>query len=590
MTCSELTYGAWEKFASMPSPFIRTSAVMVPSERRLRRAARTADILLIATVVNSCWQICCHQECYLPVTRAPLQNMFKRTASFQYHRGNVRKHSFFDDLVEAFEQGYEPEIDSIRCAEGNLSKLSFVASLQSQEDLKIVLAAQNAARLALDFSTEAVRGFEAARSNATQVSVTGWAEDEQTWDASLKASAAPVLRAVDLAQDALGSLEDSIKQLDNATKFAKARSEMRVEAAAAVVADLSQEAQERLALAIAEASQPLAANEGILQASAEANNLTIQLQSMKREAVINGDDFLVTLRSLRASEKARVQEDRFRTEWQDRRLAAEQTVQAIREAPGKFFAQAMGAVQDAMEDTAETKLSELNKSALVQSQEDLNMLLVALRDASQKINLTREAISRIQLAKSHAMQTCLVDWKEDEQTWDESLAVCAAPVQDAAATAQKSVSSLEASMAQLDEGIQAAKARSDARVKRAAAVVVELPPDVQKRFASKLGEASKPLTASDKFLSIVAQAKGINGQLKSLRLEASPDPGELLSNLREMRSAKALEEKLRMEEEERKVAIALAEAAKEAEDRRNIGFILVGTLAVAAALFLATRN
>lgn len=519
-----------------------------------------------------------------------MQDMFKHTARFQYHRVNVRKRGFFDDLVEAFEQGYEPEIDSIRCAEGNLSKLSSAASSQSREDLKIIQVAQNTARLSLDLSTEAVRGFKAARSNATQVSVAGWDEDEQTWDASLKAFAAPVRQAADVAQDALGILKDAIAQLDNATQFAKTRSERRVESAAAVVANLSQEAQERLVSAIVEASQPLAADERILQASAEAKDLSIQLESMKREAIINVADFLVTLQNLRASEKKRVQEETFQKELQDRTLAAEQTVQAIREAPGRLFAQALGAVQDAMEDTAETKLSELNKSALVQSEEDLSMLLVALQDACQKLNSTKEAIRRIQSAKSHAMQACVIDWKDDELTWDESLATCAAPVQEAAAMAQKSVSSLEASMEQLDKGIQAAKARSDVRVKRAAAVIVELPPDVQKRFASKLGEASKPVTANDKFLSTVAQAKGIIGQFRSLSLEARPDPDELLSDLRELRSAKALEEKLRMEDEERKVAVALAEAAKEAEDRRNIGLVLVGTLAIVAALFLATRN
>eukprot|EP00930_Biecheleria_cincta_P001899 TRINITY_DN102982_c0_g1_i1.p1 TRINITY_DN102982_c0_g1~~TRINITY_DN102982_c0_g1_i1.p1 ORF type:complete len:591 (+),score=132.84 TRINITY_DN102982_c0_g1_i1:133-1905(+) len=590
MTWCRLKYGAEEKRHSMPSHCVETGAIVAHSERRIRRAVRAAEILLLVAAVRNYWQMRYEQEHFTSFTGAPLQDVFQQTTRFHNHRGNVRNMNFFNEFVEAFEQGYEPEINSIRWAEGNLSKLGSVALLQSQEDLKIVLAAQNSARLQLDSSTDAVRSFQAARSNAMQDSVIDWAEDEQRWDDSLAAHAAPVVQAAEVVQDALGSLTEATAQLENATRFVMARSDRRVESATTLVSNLSQDAQERLDPAIAEASQPLAANKQILQATAEAKNLSIQLESLKREAVFNGGEFLDTLRNLRASEKTRVQEERFRTEWQDRRLAAEQTVQAIREAPGNFFAQVVGAVQDAMENTAETKLDELNKSALVQSQEDLSMLLAALHDASRKLNSTKEAVLQLQSARSHAMKSCVVDWADDEQTWDASLAACAAPVQAAAATARESMSSLEASMEQFHSGVQAAKARSESRVKRAAAVVIDLPPEVQKRFASKLVEAANPVTANEQFLSIVAQAKDISDQLTSLNRAATLDPGELLSNLRELRSAKALEEKLRNEEEERKVALALAEAAKEAEDRRTIGLSLAGTLVVAAAVFLTTRS
>jgi len=260
------------------------------------------------------------------------------------------------------------------------------------------------------------------------------------------------------------------------------------------------------------------------------------------------------------------------------------------------------------EEGVQRKLAKMSDAARLQVQESLKSMMAARDAARAELAASNDALAKLQAARISAQEACIVDWAEEEEKWDISLAACAEPALKAADLLEAQLASLANASGKLASAAKACFADSEARVEAAKAAASKLPADSQQSLASEVAEASQPLVSDGKLLRIwvlsSAEAKDIYRDLESLKSEANQATNGFVKQLRDLRAAKAAEEKARAEEEKRKAeaaakaaaekveaeaaAKAAAEAAAKAEaesSSQNQGIALVVALVVAVGAF-----
>eukprot|EP00931_Biecheleriopsis_adriatica_P102893 TRINITY_DN777_c0_g1_i1.p1 TRINITY_DN777_c0_g1~~TRINITY_DN777_c0_g1_i1.p1 ORF type:complete len:349 (-),score=99.56 TRINITY_DN777_c0_g1_i1:60-1106(-) len=295
---------------------------------RLRRTATAYALALIILATDAAYFFSARLDlCPLSFTGMSLlpgSPTFKRPC--RQDRGDIISSNFFNQVIEGFQEGIDPERAAVR----SLAEFHTSAAEQSAEDMKLLLDVRDSARQELLTLQQAMTKLETARSNARQESSANWEEDEEKWDDSLAACAAPVLEAAESAQEALSNFELTLQKLDSAAESAKAKSVQRAAAATLLVEELPEEAQERLSSTVEEASQPLSANPKFVQswalASAEAKDMHNELRSLKSAVASDPGELIQALREVRvakaSAEKTRMQRDRFRLELETRQKSA----------------------------------------------------------------------------------------------------------------------------------------------------------------------------------------------------------------------------------------------------------------------------
>eukprot|EP00930_Biecheleria_cincta_P039868 TRINITY_DN27365_c0_g1_i1.p1 TRINITY_DN27365_c0_g1~~TRINITY_DN27365_c0_g1_i1.p1 ORF type:complete len:376 (+),score=103.38 TRINITY_DN27365_c0_g1_i1:30-1157(+) len=260
------------------------------------------------------------------------------------------------------------------------------------------------------------------------------------------------------------------------------------------------------------------------------------------------------------------------------------------------------------EDAARRKLKQMSHEARQQLEDNMKSLLAARDAARSALAASNEALTKLQAARGSAKEACIVDWAEEEAKWDASLAACAEPVVKAAGVLESNLGSLRKATDELASVANSCSADSAARAEAAAAVVAKLQNDARDNLAKEVVEASQPIDNDRQFLRSwvmsSAEAKDIYRHLELLKSEASRGADEFVKQLRDLRGAKAAEEKSRAEEEKRKAeaaakakadkaaAEAAAKAAAEAaakskaeDDSKSQGITLVVALVLAAGAF-----